>query len=172
MEQLVLTVLAPDKAGQVESIAECVAAHQGNWLESQMARMGGHFAGILRIEIPGSQKAGLVEALERLKGRGIGVLIEPTAPVETGLWKPVNLDLTANDRPGIVRDISRLLARHGVNVERLSTAVSPAPMSNESLFQAHAQLAVPESVALADLQQAFETLADELLVDLSLTAAV
>ncbi|WP_040259727.1 glycine cleavage system transcriptional repressor [Pseudomonas massiliensis] len=172
MEQLVLTVLAPDKAGQVESIAECVAAHQGNWLESQMARMGGHFAGILRIEVPASRKATLTEALGRLQERGIGVLIEPTAPLETGRWKPVNLSLTANDRPGIVRDISRLLAGQGVNVERLSTAVCPAPMSNEALFQAQAQLAVPEGLALGDLQRAFETLADELLVELNLTAAV
>jgi glycine cleavage system regulatory protein len=172
VEQLVLTVLAPDKAGQVESIAECVAAHQGNWLESQMARMGGHFAGILRVEVPASQRASLIEALEQLKDRGIGVLIEPTVPLDTGLWKPVDLSLTANDRPGIVRDISRLLARHGVNVERLSTAISSAPMSNESLFQAQAHLAVPEGLSLADLQRAFETLADELLVDLNLAAAV
>ena len=46
MNHLVITVFAPDKAGQVERIADCIAAHGGNWLESRMSRMAGQFAGI------------------------------------------------------------------------------------------------------------------------------
>ena len=34
MNHLVITVFAPDKAGQVERIAQCIAEHGGNWLES------------------------------------------------------------------------------------------------------------------------------------------
>lgn len=36
VDHLVLTVIAPDKAGQVERIAQCIADHSGNWLESRM----------------------------------------------------------------------------------------------------------------------------------------
>jgi len=36
MDHLVLTVFAPDKAGQVERIAQCIAEHGGNWLESRL----------------------------------------------------------------------------------------------------------------------------------------
>ena len=52
MDHLVLTVFAPDKPGQVERIAQCIAEHGGNWLESRMARLAGQFAGIVRIECP------------------------------------------------------------------------------------------------------------------------
>jgi len=52
VDHLVLTVIAPDKAGQVERIAQCIADHNGNWLESRMSRMAGQFAGILRVAVP------------------------------------------------------------------------------------------------------------------------
>ena len=49
MTDLVLTLIGPDRPGLVEAVAEVVAAHGGNWLESRMARLAGKFAGILRI---------------------------------------------------------------------------------------------------------------------------
>ncbi|MNE29798.1 ACT domain protein [compost metagenome] len=72
-----------------------------------------------------------------------------------------------NDRPGIVRDITRLLAEQGVNLERLTTEVRPAPMSSEPLFHAEALLAVPLTLSLDDLKQHLEELADDLMVELS-----
>ena len=71
-------------------------------------------------------------------------------------------------RPGIVLDITRLLAELGVNLESLTTSVAPAPMSSESLFHADALLAVPLSLTLEVLQSKLETLADDLMVELRL----
>ena len=51
MNHLVITVFAPDKPGQVERIAQCIAEHGGNWLESRMSRMAGQFSGILRVGV-------------------------------------------------------------------------------------------------------------------------
>ena len=73
-----------------------------------------------------------------------------------------------NDRPGIVRDITRLLAEQGVNLESLTTEVAPAPMSSEPLFHAEAILAVPLTLSLDVLQSRLETLADDLMVELVL----
>ncbi|MNR46735.1 ACT domain protein [compost metagenome] len=78
------------------------------------------------------------------------------------------MELVGNDRPGIVRDITRLLADQGVNVERLTTEVRPAPMSSEPLFHADALLAVPLTLSLDVLQGKLEALADDLMVELNL----
>jgi predicted amino acid-binding ACT domain protein len=64
VDHLVLTVIAPDKAGQVERIAQCIADHGGNWLESRMSRMAGQFAGILRVAVPAENYDELVESLQ------------------------------------------------------------------------------------------------------------
>ena len=166
MNHLVITVFAPDKAGQVERIAQCIAEHGGNWLESRMSRMAGQFAGILRVGVPAEAHDELVDALQHLGKEGIRVLIAESGIEQSCTWKPIAMELVGNDRPGIVRDITRVLTEQGVSLERLVTDVRPAPMSNEPLFHAEAILAVPLTLSLDVLQKRLETLADELVVDL------
>ncbi|MDH1338708.1 glycine cleavage system protein R [Ectopseudomonas oleovorans] len=168
MNHLVLTVIAPDQPGLVERIAQCIAAHGGNWLESRMSRMAGQFAGILRVAVPAEGYDELVEGLQELNSQGIRVLLAESGIEPSCTWKPIHLDLVGNDRPGIVRDITRLLSEHGINLERLHTDVRPAPMSSEPLFHAEALLAVPLTLSLDLLRDKLEDLADDLMVELNL----
>ena len=166
MDHLVLTVFAPDKPGQVERIAQCIAEHGGNWLESRMSRMAGQFAGILRVSVPSEQRQALVGALEDLSTHGIRVLVGEGSSGQASASKPILMTLVGNDRSGIVREITALLSQQGVNLERLSTDVRPAPMSGDPLFNAEALLQVPATLSLETLQEALETLADDLMVEL------
>ncbi len=168
MGHLVLTVFAPDKAGQVEQIALCIAEHGGNWLESRMSGLAGQFVGIVRVEAPAQAHAELILALQSLASQGIHIQVIPDGGEAPGQWKAIAMELVGNDRPGIVRDITRLLTEQGVNLEQLVTDVSPAPMSGDLLFQAEAILAVPFDLPLEALQSSLETLADELMVELML----
>ncbi|MFJ4143341.1 glycine cleavage system protein R [Pseudomonas sp. NPDC089734] len=172
MDHLVVTVVAPDKPGQVERIAQCIAEHGGNWLESRMSRMAGQFAGILRVGVPPENHDELIQALQVLSVHGIHVQLAESAVETACTWKPISMELVGNDRPGIVRDITRLLAEQGVNVESLVTDVTPAPMSSELLFHADAMLGVPLTLSLDDLQARLETLADDLMVELVLKTDV
>src|SRR5687768_16438432 len=69
--QLVMTLIGEDRPGLVEQLASLVVTHGGNWLESRMSHLGGHFAGILRISIPANEQTGLVTALENLGAHGL-----------------------------------------------------------------------------------------------------
>jgi glycine cleavage system regulatory protein len=171
MDHLVITVIAEDQPGLVERVAKCIADHGGNWLESRMSRMAGQFAGILRVAAPDQAHAGLIEALQQLEQQGIRVLFAHSGTEPRGSRQLISLQLVGNDRPGIVRDITQLLARRGVNLESLATDVRPAPMTNELLFHADARLAVPVELSLDELQRHLETLADDLMVELKLQPA-
>ncbi|WP_297843443.1 ACT domain-containing protein [Pseudomonas sp.] len=170
MDHLVITVFAPDQPGQVERIAECIAAHGGNWLESRMSRLAGQFAGVVKVGVPAESHDEMLDALQALAERGIRVLVAQSEIEQSCSWKPIAMELVGNDRPGIVRDITRVLAEQGVNLERLVTSVSPAPMSSELLFHAEAILGVPLTLSLDVLQKRLETLADDLMVELVLKA--
>jgi glycine cleavage system regulatory protein len=78
------------------------------------------------------------------------------------------IELVGQDHPGIVHDITEVLAAHGVNVQELETTVQSASMSGERLFIAHARISVPESVSLERLREELEELANELMVDIDL----
>ncbi|WP_028693480.1 glycine cleavage system protein R [Pseudomonas cremoricolorata] len=170
MEHLVITVIAADQAGLVERIARCISEHQGNWLESRMSRMAGQFAGIVSVAVPSAEQGRLLTSLQALSSQGIRVQIAESGGEPSAVRQAVTMELVGNDRPGIVRDISRVLAQLAVNVERLSTQVQPAPMSNEPLFRAEAVLALPAELSLERLQQRLEGLADELMVELTVRA--
>jgi glycine cleavage system regulatory protein len=79
----------------------------------------------------------------------------------------LHLTLIGNDRPGIVHEVSQVLARHGVNVEQLETECSPAPMSADLLFKARARLGVYPQTDLDELRNDLENLADDLMVELN-----
>ncbi len=166
---LVMTVIGPDRPGLVESLAALIAAHGGNWLESRMSRLGGQFAGILRVRVPSPQKQALIDALQRLEPQGLSVVVVPDQPLSARQERTLKLlELVGQDRPGIVSQISHALARHGVNVEDLSTECVSAPMSGETLFRARATLAVPAACNLSQLQKDVEKIAADLIVEISL----
>ena len=163
---LVMTIISPDRTGLVESVARVVADHGGNWLESRMCRLGGEFAGILRVEVPGANKSALLAALQKIQADGLQILvrdgaINPAAPS----GELTRLEIVGADRPGIVREIAAALARAGVNVEELSSEVLSAPMSGETLFKASARLRLPGRCDGAALKMDLETIAADLQVD-------
>lgn len=165
---LVLTVLAPDRTGLVELLAQRIAAAGGNWEESRMARLAGQFAGILLVTCEAAHSDALVAAMRTLESAGLQITVRATpAAAAPPSGAHVQLALTGADRAGIIRDVSRVLAERGVNVEELESEVSSAPMSGEPLFRARARLRVPPNLALADLRASLEKLAGELMVDLT-----
>ena len=48
---LTLTIISDDRPGVIEKVATIVASHGGNWLESNMSRLAGKFAGILLVNV-------------------------------------------------------------------------------------------------------------------------
>jgi glycine cleavage system regulatory protein len=166
-----MTIISPDRTGLVESVARTVAEHGGNWLESRMCRLGGEFAGILRIEIPAAKKSALLAAMKKLQANGLQILVRDDASASAKIsGKQTKLEIVGSDRPGIVREITAALARAGVNVEEFSSEVVSAPMSGETLFKATARLQLPERCDLAALKKDLEKIAADLLVDVSFAA--
>jgi glycine cleavage system regulatory protein len=170
-QHFVMTIIGGDRPGLVERVAETVAKHGGNWLESRMCRLGGEFAGILRVSISSSAMASLETELRLLEKEGLSLAIrrdqlkqEPIARQQFTL-----LEIIGHDRPGIVRGISKALASYGINVEELRTVRESAPMSGEMLFKANARLHVPAQVDMNQLREQLERIAADMVIDISLS---
>jgi glycine cleavage system regulatory protein len=169
---LVLTVIGDDRSGLVSALSGVISDHGGSWERSQMARLAGKFAGIVLVVVPDDDADALVAALQPLQADG---LLEIT--VERGVQEPptdrrtrLRLELVGADRPGIVHDISRVLAARQVSIEELATTTREAPMAGGLLFEATATLIAGPGVEIEELQAVLEELANELMVDLSLSA--
>jgi glycine cleavage system regulatory protein len=169
---IVMTVIGPDRPGLVDLVAGVVVDHGGDWLESRMSHLGGQFAGILRVRIDADREEAFCRAIQGLETRGLTVVFHEDREAAKPRDQPVALlEVVGQDRPGIVRQISRALAAQGVNVEELKTECANAPMSGELLFTAQIQLRIPESCDLASLRATLEKIATDLMVDVSLVEA-
>jgi glycine cleavage system regulatory protein len=172
MSDLVLVLIGPDRPGLVEAVAERVARHGGNWLESRMAQLAGQFTGLLRVELPADRVAALEAALRELDAQGLQVVVHGGSAAAAESRQSMDLEVVGQDHPGIVRDIARVLARHGVIIEELTTDRQPAPHGGGLLFTARARIHVPATVGADRLRHDLETIAHDLMVDLTLLQPV
>lgn len=169
--ELVLTAIARDRPGVVEALAEVVAGHAGNWVDSSMARLGGEFAGILRITVEDDRMQALEAALAGLGAEGIDVTVHRDRAADEPRGQHARLELTGLDHPGIVLEVSRVLARHEVSIDELQTCVFAGSMGGEPLFSAEADVVLPRSLETEALRDALELIAHDVMVDIELTEA-
>lgn len=167
---VVITVFGPDRPGLVEALSSATSEAGGNWLESRLLHLGGHFAGIVRIAVPDERHHALLDALRGLDAIGLQVVAHETEAAGTAAGTPATIEVVGHDRPGIVHEVSRVLAAHEVNVEELNTELSSAPMTGEPIFKATARVLVPAGFDPAALQEALERIAADLMVDLTFHA--
>ncbi len=165
---LVLTFVSHDKPGLVSAISEKIAAAEGNWLESRLARLAGEFAGIVLISVPDANAAGLTAALHSLEEDGLRITVARTTTAQPELsYRTLELELLGQDRPGIVRDVTHALSQLGANIEEFSSSIESAPFTGETMFRAAARLRVPEGITTENVRKILERLTEEMMVDLS-----
>jgi glycine cleavage system regulatory protein len=171
MATFTLTCIGDDRPGLVSALSAPISAHGASWERSQMARLAGKFAGVLLVEVDNDEADGLVADLARLEEVGLHVTIERTdVPVDQASQR-LHLELLGADHPGIIAEISASLAGRRIGIEELTTDVRDAPMAGGKLFEAKAVLEAPPGTSLEELRTMLEALADELMVDLSLSDA-
>lgn len=170
LSTLTMTIIGADRPGLVQLVADRVASHEGNWLESRMCRLGGQFAGIVRVAVPSGKASALSHALASLEAQGLRIVVhmEGTDSGKAAAGTMISLEIVGHDRPGIVKQITGVLAAYGVNVEEFSSECVNAPMDGTQLFQARASVLVPPSVQVSALRAELEKIASDLMVDVHL----
>jgi glycine cleavage system regulatory protein len=164
---LVMTVIGADRQGLVKSLADVVKEHGGSWLESRMARLAGQFAGVVRVVCPPEQADALMAALQDLSASGITVQAVRQDEVVPQERISMSVEVTGNDRPGIVSDLTRAIAMAGANVEELETNLESAPMSGHALFRASGVISLAAGSDTAALIEAIHQLSGDLTVDVT-----
>lgn len=168
LTSLVVTIVAPDRPGLVSVVSDKATEFGANWADSVMAQMAGQFAGILHLQVPTKNADALIAALRALETAQLRVTVAKGVGVSTAAMRHITLDLVGQDRPGIIRSISSALAERGVSIDKLQTQILSGAMSGEQMFQMHARLSVPAKTSNDDLRESLESLANELMVDITL----
>ena len=168
-ETLVLTIMSEDRAGIINELSTVLADANGSWVESSMMSLDGKFAGILSASLPIENTDSFRVALKALDADGISVRAESgTQQDEQATSTTITLELTGQDRPGLLAQLTGLLSNNRINIVKLSTRCESASMSGETLFIANCKAHLPATLNADELQEHIENLADDLVVDIML----
>jgi glycine cleavage system regulatory protein len=159
-EKVIITLFAKDRPGIIRSLSDTVLANKGNWLESSLSRLCGQFTGIVHIAVESGNKAALIAGFEAMSKDGVNVTVQN---IEVN---GLQILVEANDRPGIVKEITEALAAENINVDNIDTEVESASMAGYQIFRAHLFLAMPDDLSEDDLEEILEGISDDVMVSI------
>jgi glycine cleavage system regulatory protein len=166
---LIVTIIGPDRPGIVRLLSDRAQRHGASWTTGQMSRLAGEFAGMVHFEVPPENVDALAEALRGLESSGLRVVI-----AKSQLGKPpsglrgVSIELSGEDRIGIVSKLTHILAQRGVSIEHIQTEIGAPDTSARRTFRISDHLLVPDALGNDELQQSLGALAQEMLVDIAI----
>ena len=169
--RVILSAAGSDRPGLTRSLAEAVLAAGGNWLESHLSRLGGRYVGSVLVELDAGKLAEFADAIRSVDASGLSVTLVAAGEEPAAGGEMLRLELVGQDRPGIVREVTSVLAELGVNIEDFATSIENGAWSGERLFRLAARLNIPQGTTSEQVRSALEAISGEIMVDFSFSAA-
>lgn len=169
--RVVLSVTGSDRPGLTSALAEAVLAAGGNWQEGHLSRLGGLYVGSVLVEIAPDRLETLEAGIQAIDAAGLAVAVHAAGDDPAAVQSALLFELVGQDRPGIIREVSSVLAKLGANIESLSSGEERGAWGGERLFRAELQVTLPDAVSPEDAQAALETISSEIMVDFTFAKA-
>tara|TARA_R110001592_G_scaffold24539_2_gene94460 strand:- start:91 stop:591 length:501 start_codon:yes stop_codon:yes gene_type:complete len=164
MNHIIISCIGADQTGIVDTLSNIINEHDGNWQVSSLHHLSGFFAGVIEVAVSESNTQALVSALNGIDS--LNCQIEIAKQHSEKVSSNLVLELTANDRPGIVQEISSIIHRQGGNLIKLVSSQASAAHTGQLMFNAKVQVAINET-DVDELVSALEHIADDLMVDIA-----
>lgn len=163
--RVILVVTGSDRPGLTKALADAVHAAGGNWLESHLSRLGGKYVGSVLVELGAAALPALEAEVRKVDASGLRVSVVPADAEGVPGGEALTVELVGQDRPGIVREVTAVLAGLGVNIDSLTTATEHGAWSGEQLFRARAKVTLPDGIDQDEVQAALEAISGDVMVD-------
>ncbi len=150
---IAVSAVGVDRPGIVGAVARVLYEQGGNIEDSRMALLGGHFAINLIVKVGDDTDVDLLgKALEGATTE-MDLIITARRVPETAPGHlegtPYGLTVYGTDRPGIVAEVSGVLASKSVNITDLATRVVDGPV-----YVIVMEVSVPPGVDAGEVEQA------------------
>lgn len=166
--EVILSVVGSDRPGLTQALAEAVLSAEGNWLDSHLSRLGGKYVGSVLVEIDNAHIPRLESVIRDVDATGLHVSVVPAGEGPDAGGETLDMELVGQDRLGIVREVTSVLARLQVNIEDFETGTENSAWTGERLFRANARLIVPNGTSIDTVRTALEAISGEIMVDFTI----
>ncbi len=169
--RVILVVSGSDRPGLTKALADAVHGAGGNWLESHLSRLGGKYVGSVLVELDAAALPSLEAEVRKVDASGLRVSVVAADQETLSSGDTLTVELVGQDHPGIVREVTAVLAALEVNIDSLTTSTEHGAWSGEPLFRAEARVTLPQGVDRDKVQAALEAISGEVMVDITVRRA-
>ena len=166
MRNIIISAIGTDRTGIVSELSGVITSHGGNVEESRMSRLGSDFAIIMLVTVAPDWEESLEVALKSITE--LTITTKPTKMTQVGDGRKYKIDLIGADNEGIVKVLSKYLAKKSINILEMETHISHAPVSGTPLFNLNASILVPGGVEEKEIQSDLSQIAQDLGVEIHL----
>ncbi|WP_027714282.1 glycine cleavage system protein R [Desulfuromonas sp. TF] len=172
----IMTAFGQDRPGIVADVTRLLFDNGCNLQETTMTLLADEFTLILLFT---SQNPGIEDLLAREcrrleRDKGISAFLRPLQKRRESADREdvvCVLHVEGEDQAGIVYKISQFLADHGVNIFNLQSTVKASPGSGTTIYVMDIHVHLPGSGAAEHFESGLSAVADDLNVDITVSAA-
>jgi len=161
---VMVTVSGSNRHELVRILSEKTHALGGKWIISKINHIDDYFSGLIKIEI-GSDQVQRLGADFKVLGLNVEVVVLDSAIVKTLTHLDLNID--ARDRPGLVHDISEVLAEHNISVENMECHRLGVADISGTVFTSNFKIAVNDKFSKEELINALQNISEDLVVEIN-----
>ena len=168
MRNIIISAIGTDRPGIVSELSGIITSNGGNVEESRMSRLGSDFAIIMLITVAPDWVESLEVALKSITA--LNITTKPTTLLQVGDGRQFSINLNGADNEGIVKVLSKYLAKKSINILEMETHISQAPVSGTPLFNLNASVSIPHDVEEEVIQVDLSQIAQDLGVEIQLNS--
>lgn len=172
MNKIVVTAMGQDRPGIVSAVTGILYRHRASIEDSTMTILEGNFAMIMIVAVPAQSGLKVFEKNFRQLESKMGLVISITRlkkKPHIGPFKhkgtPYILSVLGGDKPGIVHQVARFLARNGINITDLNTKVIGRE-GDKNAYAMVLEVEVPPSIQIPALECQLKELGRIIKVDI------
>lgn len=172
-QSLVITAIGADRPGIVNELSEVLLNANLNVEDSRMSVLGGEFVVMLLVTGNADSISSIQQQKEALAEKlNLNLLIKSTTNRSNNDdHLSYKITVEGMDNPGIVHKLASYLSQHSINIVNMQTASGHAPHTGTPLFTVNMLVDIPNKHDLAQLENDFSALCDELNMDAEFTPA-
>lgn len=149
----ITTIVGDDRPDIVNALADKTRSLGGEWIKSKVTRLDGQFAAIMKVSIDEEKEAELKEVLDR-DFADLSFSHAPVRAIKPGNTVLLNLVLDCDDRPGLTKDITKVLYDLNLRPENLEVSRLPLLDMGETVYSARMTVGVPDTLSKEELRTA------------------
>lgn len=172
---MVVNAVGADRPGIVSEVTHHVVEAGGNVGESQAAKLGHHFSLMMLLSIPTEKTDSLKERMYGIRGINASIF-ETTSPAAANPTPSIGyagmVTLEGANQPGMVHEVTAILAQNGMSIDKLKTGEEIAPNGGTTLFHmqcmANAYAPMSKNFSPDKVREQLEALGESLNCDVEL----